>query len=238
MSRSDPTSPASPSRSGPGATRTRTTAEGAASRERLLEAAVATIGERGYTAASLDLLCQRAGVPKTALYWHFGSKDGLLAAVLERVAREWIDEIENSVYQTGEPIERLDRALAGLRRIVDERPRHLRLLLSVLLERCENDEALRATIRDIFLRARTALQNGLADTVGRPLPDLDLIADTILALLTQVALQQLTAVGPVDLERHFQHVRRTTILAIGDQLRRAGLVPPRHAAADGGDEAV
>jgi AcrR family transcriptional regulator len=54
-------------------TRPPKTAQGAASRERLLDAAIELIAERGYSASSVEALCRRAGVAKTALYWHFGS---------------------------------------------------------------------------------------------------------------------------------------------------------------------
>ena len=56
----------------------RKTARGEASRRRILDAATQLICERGYSGTSVDAVCKRAGVVKTALYWHFGSKSGLL----------------------------------------------------------------------------------------------------------------------------------------------------------------
>src|SRR5512134_3808416 len=81
------------------------TAQGALSREKILDAAVELIADRGYSATSVDALCKKAGIVKTALYWHFGSKEGLLAAVLERVAGEWTEEIQRSASVGGEPLE-------------------------------------------------------------------------------------------------------------------------------------
>ncbi|HSJ98037.1 MAG TPA: helix-turn-helix domain-containing protein, partial [Myxococcota bacterium] len=74
----------------------RRAAQGEETRERILAAAIASIAERGYAATSIETLCQRAGVVRTAIYWHFGSKDGLVLPVVERVASTWIEEIQKS----------------------------------------------------------------------------------------------------------------------------------------------
>ena len=209
-------------KSGPGTK----TAQGALSRERILDAAVELIAERGYSATSVDALCKKAGIVKTALYWHFGSKEGLLAAVIERVAHEWIEEIQRSVYVTGEPLERLDRVLGGLRQILQQRPRHTRLLLSVLLERSEGDPTTRASLKRIFDHAIGTMVQGLEDAVGRPLPDLDLVAHTILSLTQGAALRALVDPDGVDLERFFGDIRHTIILIIADRMRQVGAAPP------------
>ncbi len=62
----------------------RTQAErGAETRARLLAAARQVFAERGYHAASLDLVSERGGCTKGALYHHFGGKEGLLLALLD-----------------------------------------------------------------------------------------------------------------------------------------------------------
>lgn len=69
-------------------------AQAEATRERILAAAIELIAERGFAATSIDQLCQRAGVVRTAIYWHFGAKEGLVVPVIERVAASWIEEIQ------------------------------------------------------------------------------------------------------------------------------------------------
>ena len=54
-------------------------------RRRILEATLAIAAERGYDGTSLGLVTERAGLPASSVYWHFGSKDELLA---EAVARD------------------------------------------------------------------------------------------------------------------------------------------------------
>ena len=53
-------------------------------KERILDAAEALFAESGFAATSLRALTGQAGVNLAAVHYHFGSKEALLAAVLER----------------------------------------------------------------------------------------------------------------------------------------------------------
>ncbi len=50
-------------------------------RDRILEVAVAAFAVRGYEAVGVQELCESSGITKPTLYYHFGSKEGLLAAL-------------------------------------------------------------------------------------------------------------------------------------------------------------
>lgn len=52
-------------------------------RTRLLEAARASIREKGYAATTVDELCRRAGVSKGSFFHHFASKEALAVAVAD-----------------------------------------------------------------------------------------------------------------------------------------------------------
>ncbi|HET6305449.1 MAG TPA: helix-turn-helix domain-containing protein [Myxococcota bacterium] len=197
------------------------TAQGAASRERLLDAAIDLIAERGYSASSVEALCRRAGVAKTALYWHFGSKEGLLAAAMEKVANAWIEEIQKSVYLARDPAQRLERAFEGLRRMVEARPQILRLLLAVANERAEVAPETRQRLRAVFQRAEAALVQGIEDAVGRTLPDLDLVAHTTIGLVQAASLRLVLDPEETDLDRLFADLQRTFVLLVADRLSRA-----------------
>ena len=53
-------------------------------RERLLEAALSLFYEKGYDAVGVQEIVEAAGVTKPTLYYYFGSKKGLLEAVLQK----------------------------------------------------------------------------------------------------------------------------------------------------------
>jgi len=71
-------------------------------RDGLLTAAAAAFDRDGYARATIDDVCDRAGVTKGALYGHFSSKKALALALLDRQAQEWA--------RTRERLERLHRS--------------------------------------------------------------------------------------------------------------------------------
>lgn len=57
--------------------------------ERLLAAATEIFTLRGYAATSVRTIVERAGLTKPALYYHFGSKEGIYRALAEQILREF-----------------------------------------------------------------------------------------------------------------------------------------------------
>ena len=53
-------------------------------RDKILETASDLFYKRGVRAVGVDLVVEKAGVAKTSLYRHFGTKDDLIAAFLDR----------------------------------------------------------------------------------------------------------------------------------------------------------
>ncbi|RIK97213.1 MAG: hypothetical protein DCC71_21835 [Proteobacteria bacterium] len=194
-------------------------AQGEATRQRILVAAIELIAERGFAATSIDALCQRAGVVRTAIYWHFGAKEGLLVPVIEQVAATWIAEIQSAVYREGEPIARLDRFVGGLRRLVVERPHMVRLLLTVALERSDHDPATRDALHAIFERARAAIVQGIDDSLGQPWPESELVARTALAFVSHAIVRQTIDPRPAEVGKLFDELRTALLLMIGARLR-------------------
>ncbi len=58
-------------------------------RERILETASTLFYQRSVRAVGVDLVVEEAGVAKTSLYRHFGTKDDLVAAFLAREDRDF-----------------------------------------------------------------------------------------------------------------------------------------------------
>jgi AcrR family transcriptional regulator len=64
----------------------RTTERRAATRRRLLDAAIAVVADRGFHAASVDAIAEEAGYSVGAIYSNFGGKDDLFLAVFDEHA--------------------------------------------------------------------------------------------------------------------------------------------------------
>ena len=80
--------------------------------ERILDAAEALFGERGYAGTTLRDVANRVGLRTPSLYNHFPSKESLYAAVLERGIRPVLDVLS-------EVVEERDRSDREVRRIVE-----------------------------------------------------------------------------------------------------------------------
>jgi AcrR family transcriptional regulator len=180
----------------------------AASRERVLEAAAELFAQRGYAGTGVDQLAARSGIAKTAIYYHFGNKEGLLTAVLDRAATAWIEGIVQASRQAGDPFERLDRALAGMRALLEDKPWIMKLLQILALEVAEAKPDVRAALQAIIRRARGAIVEGMRDALGIDLPGAELVAGTVLALLDGIALGHQIIPDEVPLDEAFAEIRR------------------------------
>lgn len=67
---------------------------GAARHEQIIEAATEAFLGRGFDATSVDEIVRAAGGSKTNVYRQFGDKEGLFAAVVRRLAAEFLSPLE------------------------------------------------------------------------------------------------------------------------------------------------
>lgn len=75
-------------------------------RERLLDAAQRLFYAQG-ASVGVDALLKEANVARRSLYEHFGGKDGLVAAVLQRAAEEDVAWYEDALAGASDPRDRL-----------------------------------------------------------------------------------------------------------------------------------
>jgi AcrR family transcriptional regulator len=87
----------------------------ASPRERLIAAATRLFCRYGANSVGVDAIVEAAGTAKTTLYKVFGSKDGLVEAVLDREGRTWrawfVDEIDGPGGSAADRLARIGPAL-------------------------------------------------------------------------------------------------------------------------------
>src|ERR1700712_3088619 len=86
----------------------------------LIEVAERTFSERGFKGVSMDEIAERAQISKPVLYDHFGSKDGLLAAVVVRIRTEMRRVVEGSIVEVSDPDEAMWIGLVAYFRFISE----------------------------------------------------------------------------------------------------------------------
>lgn len=87
-------------------------------RDQILDAAEAAFANAGFEGASMRQIVQEAGVNLATVYYHFGSKEGLMAAVFQRrfeplrnEHRELLKQLEQEAGGKPLPIERILEAM-------------------------------------------------------------------------------------------------------------------------------
>ena len=130
-----------------------------ATRQKLLDAAALVFAEVGLDAASVEVICERAGFTRGAFYSNFETKDELMLALTERVAGEKIDDVAKRVavlQARGEDLE--PGALVRQLLNVAFEKKHGILLTSEIRTRAMRDPRLAASY--------LAWQAGMVDRIG------------------------------------------------------------------------
>lgn len=117
-----------------------------ARRAQLLEAARSVFVERGYHAAGMDEIADRAGVSKPVLYQHFPGKFELYLALLDEADREIVDAVLAGMNSATDNKERVKAAVAAYFSFVAREGASYRLVFESDLA---NDPQVRVRIQEV-----------------------------------------------------------------------------------------
>ncbi|WP_433585637.1 TetR/AcrR family transcriptional regulator [Microbacterium hydrocarbonoxydans] len=144
-------------------------------RENILQAAIMLFAERGVAGASIAEITSRAGVAQGLVNYHFGGKDQLVSAVIDR----WFDTLLSFARVEGGPDEALASVIDGalmatafavpLQRAVlamQQQPATHRLFAESEQRHAEGVAAAEDAVRDLF-RARGAADPALEEVMLR-----------------------------------------------------------------------
>jgi AcrR family transcriptional regulator len=171
-------------------------------RQRVLEAATELFATRGYAATSISAICRASGVLPSSMYWEFGNKAGIFAAVLEDSAERWLDQSTRSVVRAmkdrpGSNIDRLAAYFDYMAEALTEGPEFLRLMVMVALERRHADPRVLETVRSHRARSVEALARLFA-ACGLERPGPDGVTARDVALLTIACFDGAFAAAQID----------------------------------------
>jgi AcrR family transcriptional regulator len=102
---------------------------GARSRETVLDAAERLMSEQGYEAATVSALVEEAGIPPSSIYHYFGSKEGVLLAVMERGAERFFQAVPAVDRRLGTQAEHLEALVDAVATTLEQQPDFLRILV-------------------------------------------------------------------------------------------------------------
>ena len=190
---------------------------------RILDAALASFGTKGYEATSLDVLAAGLGVTKQAILYHFASKELLLEAVIDRTAAELSGALEESLRSAGQGWDRVEAIVRSVFRLAAHRPELLGLLREVTRLGPPAATGLTDALDPLLQRATAFLESEMATgTMRRQDPRLLLLSaySAVIGVATEVEVLQALGYKPTlrSLVR-----RRSELLAF---LRSALVAPP------------
>src|SRR5688500_10964017 len=90
-------------------------------RAQLIDVGRAVFAKRGFEAASLEEIAERAKVSRPVLYEHFGGKEGLYAVIIDREMEYLVRRIAEAI-ATGTPRERIESAALAFLHYVRDHP--------------------------------------------------------------------------------------------------------------------
>lgn len=175
-------------------------------RERLLEAAIACLQEKGYARTTSRDLVAASGTNLASIGYHFDSKERLLNVALAEAFQRWLKPLVALAAEPGPatPLERLQRGLSGVTDSLEENRRLVAAALEAWAQ-LPRSEDLRATLKagyDDFHRAIAATVRDAFEEAGAGEVDAEALATLVIALFDGLLVRwQLEPDDPPSAER-------------------------------------
>lgn len=159
-------------------------------RAALIDAAIRLFGERGYRATPLKAIGEAAGISHGVIPFHFGSKEGLLLAVVERCFAVFTESVLAPLGdgQHDYGMEDLHALMRSQTRFGAEHPEAIRLFMVLMFEALGPSPELAEHFRAFHARVHELgcawLAQGIARGTVRADLDPDAVVDAILSFFT------------------------------------------------------
>jgi AcrR family transcriptional regulator len=166
-------------------------------REEILRAAMTVFGDRGFRNGSLAEIAELAGMTHAGVLHHFGSKDGLLLALLEYRDESGVADLDGGTPQGAAFLEHLVSTVARN----EGRPGIVQTYAVLSGEAVTDDHPGRGYFRGRYEGLRGMVERALADAAGVP-ADRDDVRDgaaAIIAAMDGLQVQWLLSDGKVGM---------------------------------------
>jgi AcrR family transcriptional regulator len=142
-------------------------ATGNAGDERILRATIDALAQMDPASLTIQRICQEASVTPPTLYYHFGSKEGLIAAAVERLVSDWLSLLDRQVSREGDLEQMLAQAVAGWEAMIMTPSRPLAVFVWVTLLTANSS----VPARDALIRARDRSHDMVVEALLPHVPD-------------------------------------------------------------------
>lgn len=186
-------------------------------RDRLLDAVVACIAERGYAATTTAEVLERAGTSRGAMLHHFPTRATLMAAALERLLQLRLDAAQRAIEQPDGPLgidEGIDLAWSLHDNAVFVA--HVELWVAA-----RTDPVLADRVAEVDRRFTEATRLLYVEHLSTLRPDADpwrteMIRDVVFAVMQAVAFQRLVPRGQRPATDYLTELKSWVKWSLGD----------------------
>jgi AcrR family transcriptional regulator len=156
--------------------------------ERVMAATLEALEALDPGALTIQRICRAAGVTPPTVYYHFGSKDGLVAAAIERMVADWLAALDRQIPTSGRLDDVIARASSAWEAMILQPARPLAVFSWATLLTAAGSLECREALLQARRRSEAMLEQGLREHV----PDEQVragLASLILDVLLATALQ-------------------------------------------------
>jgi len=124
-----------------------------ASIDRILMSALELFVKNGYRATTVEMVAERAGLTKGAVYFYFSSKTAIMLRLVDDAEVIVVDPAEAGARRPGQPA--LDKLIAFLNKqaqIALDHPQHLLLLILMSIEFYGSNSETEVRVRSVYRR--------------------------------------------------------------------------------------
>ena len=201
-------------------------------RKHLLDAAARVFAQRGFAAAQMDEIAREASTSKGGLYFHFPTKEALMAAVAGRAAAALRRRVTRAMNAVGnDPVARAEAALAALFETLSGHRTLARMLATEALSGGPSVREQAAEVEDEFVgliaaELRQAQAEGRLSQLSEPL-DPELTARAWVGMAR--ALVDAWAAGRTStpLKRIYPELRGLLLRSAGVEQGHRPIIPPK-----------
>jgi AcrR family transcriptional regulator len=162
------------------------------SRKALVDAALDIILKDGVDSLRIEDVCERVGVTKGSLYWHFNDRDGLIReALLEqlrRISDEQLATMNDAITSATSADDYLSRIVGALANPFDESEVEQRWKRLELIVATRNDPALSQVMSEVQRRQQKFMAEAMERAAENGLLRRDVDPQAVAAVLSAVAL--------------------------------------------------
>lgn len=189
------------------------------SRSDILDAAMRVIARHGFRDASIDLIAESAGISATSIYWHFGSRAGMLRALAMRITDRYKQAVGDTMGDPApsDPEQWVRAYVAGVTRLGLEHPEHFHTQTALSTEGVmlpEISDGLKQYNREARRPTVLMIERGVAEGQFRPIKGTFWV-DFVIGSLLGVSIQARFYVDGMDARPLYTAVHDASLLLLG-----------------------